>query len=104
VLYLDNGKVFVTESLVIAGARLGFFVTHSNPGDPASRGKKERFYRTVRDQFLDLFLAKFQKTTKQKLSKEKPTLNQLNEEFSKWLYDINIVSTVRLENLRMIDS
>lgn len=86
-LYLDNAKVFVTQSLVVAGARLGFFVTHSKPGDPASRGKKERFYRTVRDQFLDLFLAKFKKMSKQKTAKEKPTLEKLNEEFSKWLYE-----------------
>ena len=65
-LYLDNGKVFVTASLVTAGAHLGFRVVHSKKGDAASRGKIERFFRTVRDQFIDMFLAR--------LNGEKPTL------------------------------
>jgi len=31
---------------------LGIKLTHSQPGKPAGRGKIERFFRTVRDQFL----------------------------------------------------
>lgn len=78
-IYLDNGQVFVTESLVMAAARLGFIVIHSKKGDAASRGKIERFFRTVRDQFLDMFLAP--------LKGEKPELETLNAAFSKWLYE-----------------
>ena len=78
-LYLDNGKVFVTENLVTAGAHLGFKVVHSKPGDAASRGKIERFYRTVRDQFLDFLFAT--------LDGQKLTLEKLNTDFAKWLHE-----------------
>jgi len=78
-LYLDNAQVFINDALVMAGALLGFIVIHSKSGDAASRGKIERFFRTVRDQFLDLFLAA--------LKGKKPKLEALNEAFSKWLYE-----------------
>ncbi|MFZ1587165.1 MAG: integrase core domain-containing protein, partial [Candidatus Microthrix parvicella] len=32
-------------------AKLGIRLWHSKPGEPAGRGKIERFFRTVRDQF-----------------------------------------------------
>jgi transposase InsO family protein len=51
-LYCDNGKVFSTHYLQLACARLGFALVHSKPYDSPSRGKIERFFRTVRDKFL----------------------------------------------------
>lgn len=50
--YVDNGAMFIDGGLRRACAVLGIRLTHSQPGKPAGRGKIERFFRTVRDQFL----------------------------------------------------
>ncbi len=52
VVYVDNGSAFVSGQLLRALASLGIVLTHSRPGQPAGRGKIERFFRTVREQFL----------------------------------------------------
>jgi putative transposase len=51
-VYLDNGSGFVSASLLRACAVLGVRLIHSRPGRPQGRGKIERVFRTVRDQFL----------------------------------------------------
>ena len=51
-VYLDNGSSFVSKQLLRALAILGARLVHSRPGKPQGRGKIERFFRTVRDQFL----------------------------------------------------
>ena len=51
-VYVDNGSMFIDAALRRACAVLGIRLTHSQPGRPAGRGKIERFFRTVRDQFL----------------------------------------------------
>ncbi len=51
-VYLDNGSPFVSAQLLRACATLGIRLIHSRPGRPQGRGKIERFFRTVRDQFL----------------------------------------------------
>lgn len=51
-VYLDNGSSFVSKQLLRALAILGIRLVHSRPGRPQGRGKIERFFRTVRDQFL----------------------------------------------------
>lgn len=50
-LYLDNGAAFASGQLKLICARLGVVVVHSKPYRPQGRGKKERFYRTVAEQF-----------------------------------------------------
>jgi putative transposase len=50
--YLDNGSSFVSRQLLRALAVLGVRLVHSRPGRPEGRGKIERFFRTVREQFL----------------------------------------------------
>jgi putative transposase len=52
VVYVDNGSAFVSSQLLRALACLGIRLVHSRPGEPAGRGKIERFFRTVREQFL----------------------------------------------------
>ena len=52
VVYLDNGAAMVSKQLLRALAVLGIRLVHSRPGQPAGRGKIERFFRTVREQFL----------------------------------------------------
>ena len=51
-VYVDNGSAFVDAWLLRACAKLGIKLTHSTPGRPQGRGKIERFFRTVREQFL----------------------------------------------------
>ena len=51
-IYVDNGSAFVDKQLLRACASLGIRLVHSRPGQPAGRGKIERLFRTVRDQFL----------------------------------------------------
>ncbi|MFE5539488.1 DDE-type integrase/transposase/recombinase [Streptomyces sp. NPDC056519] len=51
-IYVDNGSAFVDTWLLRACASLAVRLTHSKPGRPQGRGKIERFFRTVRDQFL----------------------------------------------------
>ena len=52
VLYCDNGSLFSSSHLQLACARLGVALVHSRPYDSPSRGKIERFIRTVRQKFL----------------------------------------------------
>jgi putative transposase len=51
-IYVDNGSAFVDNQLLRTCASLGIRLVHSRPGEPAGRGKIERVFRTVRDQFL----------------------------------------------------
>ena len=51
-IYVDNGSAFVDNWLLRACAVLGIKLVHSAPGRPEGRGKVERLFKTVRDQFL----------------------------------------------------
>jgi putative transposase len=51
-VYLDNGSAMVSRQLLRACAVLGAALVHSRPGRPEGRGKIERFFATVRIQFL----------------------------------------------------
>ncbi|MGH9246926.1 MAG: DDE-type integrase/transposase/recombinase [Acidimicrobiales bacterium] len=50
--FVDNGSAFISAPFHRTLAVLGIAIAHSRPGQPASRGKVERFFRTVRTQFL----------------------------------------------------
>lgn len=50
--YVDNGSAYVDAWLLRACGKLGIRLVHSTPHRPQGRGKIERFFRTVRDQFL----------------------------------------------------
>ena len=73
-LYVDNGASFSSDFLAKACALSGISLIHSKPYESPSRGKIERFFRTVRDRFLSILT-------------EKPTLGELNESFSTWLHE-----------------
>lgn len=74
IFYCDNGAVYASTHLQLVCARLGIALVHSKPYDSPSRGKIERFWRTVRDGFLPLL------SIEQNYSLEK--FNQL---FADWL-------------------
>jgi len=73
-IYVDNGSPFVSDQLARICAVLGIRLVHSRPGRPQGRGKIERFFRTVRDQFL-VEIADGQIAT----------LEELNVLFTAWL-------------------
>ena len=50
-VYVDNGAAYVASPLLRTCAVLGVRLVHSTPRRPEGRGKIERFFRTVRDQF-----------------------------------------------------
>lgn len=74
--YCDNGKVFVSGYIHLVCAKLGIALIHSKPYDSPSRGKIERFFRTVRDMFLPLLTYDHQLT-----------LESINEQFRSWLHE-----------------
>jgi putative transposase len=77
VVYLDNGSSFISKQLLRALAILGVRLVHSRPGRPQGRGKIERFFRTVRDQFLV-----------EAAHSEIPTLEVLESRFMAWVEQV----------------
>jgi putative transposase len=51
-VYVDNGSAYVDSWLLRACGKLGIRLVHSTPHRPQGRGKIERFFRGVREQFL----------------------------------------------------
>ena len=51
-LYVDNGSTFVSQQTQRIMDIMGIIISHSRPAIPRGRGKIERYFRTVRDQFL----------------------------------------------------
>jgi putative transposase len=73
-LYVDNGQVYHSVQLARIAASLGIVIIHSAPYQPEGRGKIERFFRTVREQFLA------------NLDRQRTlSLEELNERFWAWL-------------------
>ena len=68
--YVDNGAAYISRHLKILCARNGIDLVHSPPFQPQGRGKSERLFRTVRDQFL---CDKFK------------TVKQMNDAFKIWV-------------------
>lgn len=52
-LYLDNGACYRGEVLQLICQRLGIRLVHAQPYSPESRGKMERFWRTMRQRCTD---------------------------------------------------
>ena len=73
-LYVDNGPAFRSFHLHQITASLGIALIHAKPYQPQGKGKVERFFRTVRSDFLPAVRAK--------------TLNDLNTALDGWLRDV----------------
>lgn len=56
--YSDNGSAYRSRHLRVVGARLRLQMPHTPPYQPQGRGKIERFFRTLREQFLAVTSAK----------------------------------------------
>jgi transposase InsO family protein len=73
-LYMDNAKIYRSPQLARIAASIGILIVHTPPYQPEGRGKIERVFRSVREQFLaDLD------------PKTLLTLGQLNERLWQWI-------------------
>ena len=73
-LYVDNGAAFRSHHLEQVTASLGIALIHARPYKPQGKGKIERFFRTVRSDFLSGFRG--------------TTLSELNLAFDIWLREV----------------
>jgi transposase InsO family protein len=73
-IYVDNGGIYTSKEIVLICARIGCILRHAPVRDGAAKGKIERFFRRVRDQFLARNL-------------DLSSLQILNEQFSSWIED-----------------
>jgi hypothetical protein len=92
--YSDNGSAFKSRHLKQVAARLGIHLPHTPAYKPQGRGKEERFFKTVRDQFT---------------SGLRPhSLEELNFAFQEWLseYHETIHSSLAMSplNRRLIEN
>ncbi|MRX74421.1 DDE-type integrase/transposase/recombinase [Bacillus lacus] len=74
IIYGDNGKIYRSETLQFACAQLGITLAHTRPYDPRSKGKIERFFKTVQTRFYPLLQAE-----------PASSLDELNDRFWRWL-------------------
>jgi putative transposase len=75
--YVDNGACYKAINLEQVLAQLGVILTHSRPYTPEGRGKIERWFRYVRQDFLPMHA-------------HKPmTLNEINERLEDWVDGYN---------------
>lgn len=73
-IYVDNAKVYAANQFATACASLGIQRIHSQPYCPEGRGKQERFFETVRLQFMPEVAVS-----------SVATLAELNQSFWAWL-------------------
>ncbi|RPJ40021.1 MAG: hypothetical protein EHM21_15180, partial [Chloroflexi bacterium] len=79
-LYVDNGQVYHATQFAAACAALGVDCRHTAPYAPESKGKQERFFETVRLQFMPEVSLRERSATS-----ALGTLSELNESFWAWL-------------------
>ncbi len=71
-LYVNNGSIYASKELIQVCARVGCLLLHTPVRDGAAKGKVERYFRTVRDQFLPRAL-------------DLSSLEALNRQFTQWV-------------------
>jgi len=86
-LLVDNGSIYCCQEIMLICARVGCILRHTAVRDAAAKGKIERFFRRVRDQFL---------IRKLDLS----TIKGLNRQFTDWVeqdYNATVHSTLGMK-------
>jgi transposase InsO family protein len=71
-LLVDNGSIYCSQEITLVCARVGCVLRHTAVRDAAAKGKIERFFRRVRDQFLVRTL-------------DLSSLDALNRQFTQWV-------------------
>jgi transposase InsO family protein len=86
-LLVDNGSIYCCQEIMLICARIGCILRHTAVRDAAAKGKIERFFRRVRDQFL---------VRKLDLS----SVEELNKQFTQWVeneYNATVHSTLGMK-------
>ena len=86
---MDNGSIYSSKEIIQICARVGCLLHHTPVRDGAAKGKVERFFRTVRDQFLAREL-------------DLSSLDSLNRQFTQWVeehYNAQVHSTLGMSPL-----
>ncbi len=86
-LLVDNGSIYCCQEITLVCARVGCILRHTAVRDAAAKGKIERFFRRVRDQFLVRNL-------------DLSSLEQLNKQFTHWVeqdYNATLHSTLGMK-------
>jgi len=73
-LYVDNGSIYTSQEITLICARIGTILRHTPVRDGAAKGKIERFFRRVRQQFLSRVL-------------DLSSLDILNRQLTTWVED-----------------
>lgn len=73
-MYVDNGSIYTSKEITQICARLGCLLCHAPVRDGAAKGKVERFFRTVRMDFLSRAL-------------DLNSVDALNRAFTAWVED-----------------
>lgn len=73
-MYVDNGSIYTSKEITQICARLGCLLCHAPVRDGAAKGKVERFFRTVRLDFLTRSL-------------DLTSVGALNGQFTRWVED-----------------
>ena len=88
-LYVDNGSIYTSKEIIQICARVGCLLAHAPIRDGAAKGKVERFFRSVREQFLCLQL-------------DLSSLEALNRQFTHWVeedYNAHVHSVLGMSPL-----
>jgi putative transposase len=88
-LYVDNGSIYTSKEIIQICARVGCLLAHTPVRDGAAKGKVERFFRTLREQFLARQL-------------DLSSLEVLNRQFTHWVeesYNAHVHSVLGMSPL-----
>jgi len=86
-LLVDNGSIYCCQEITLICARVGCILRHTAVRDAAAKGKIERFFRRVRDQFLIRNL-------------DLSSIGGLNRQFTDWVeqdYNATVHSTLGMK-------
>lgn len=86
-LLVDNGSIYCSQEITLICARVGCILRHTAVRDAAAKGKIERFFRRVRDQFLIRNL-------------DLSSIGGLNRQFTDWVeqdYNATVHSTLGMK-------
>jgi len=85
-IYADNGAIYACKELLLVCSRLAIILSHAPVRDGAAKGKIERFFRTVRETFLER-------------NRDLSSLEALNKAFISWVedeYNSKVHSTLQM--------
>ncbi len=89
-LLVDNGSIYCCQEITLICARVGCILLHTAVRDAAAKGKIERFFRRVRDQFLIRNL-------------DLTSIHALNRQFTDWVeqdYNATVHSVLGMRTKR----